>query len=204
MTKRKDEEADALAKLLESDGWKKYAYLHYRFMDTDKRFLVSITLRRKHINDKRNVLVAALELHSVLLNEWCSYVYSYADKGNMDKGLFKGRKLKPTENLMRVNNCMLFRTHKVIPVDLENMASFVSQLDGEAQLMYEKYSDLDALIEAHDQPNKGKEAAMIMYLTKGNYQRVRELLQEYDPYPPVGGGDVRLGLWTYLSENNLI
>jgi hypothetical protein len=204
MTKRKDEEADALAAILENEGWKKFSYVHYRFMDDGKKYLVSVTLDRKNTVRKTKELLATLRFHSVLLNEWSAFIWPYWREENHENGLFNGHKLNATQNLIRVDNCSLFRTNKEMPVEVENMNSFARQLNKEAKRMYETYRDLDALIEAHDLPGKGKGPAMIMYLAKGNYKRVNELLKEYGPYPPDSGGDERLGVWTYLTRNNLI
>ena len=176
-------------------GWKKISYSFYKYMDDKKEYIISASLHKV-----RKELTATIRFHVVSLNELSCFLWDY------HKNDFSDKKLKPLSTNQHIHAacaCDLFAISQKVNYQNGNSFRFVEECENISRELYGRYGSIDNLILAHDDPSKYNGTAMILYLFQKNYKRVRDLFKSDEQFPPVGAGDVKLGLWTYIEKNNL-
>lgn len=182
----------AVSQLLES-GWKKHAWMLYRFTAPDKLFMVSVKIEAIGSD-----LKAVMQPHSVPLNQISQFVWNF---GTQTHGLFSPSKLTIGNNLNDYRACSL--SYIAETSRAADPGSLLSALDDLAHRMTASASPLAKLITKFEDAPVFRGPLMCMHLLAENYDSVRTLLNEDGVTAINGSGDVRYHIARYLDGNCL-
>jgi hypothetical protein len=181
MTKKKDLEMEALTECFLQYGWKKNGYQIYKYMDKEKKYIVSSVLNRGGYLLPSGVLNAKLSFHHVDLNEFSNFIRQFNKIEPPDIGLFNGFKIPMSLQLRGWDSLPLSATIKTFIHDGPDDSAFVSLCDQGAEEMYDKYKNVESLADLYESEERWKDNKdiLIINLYLKRYAKVRELFKNH-------------------------
>ncbi|MEF2074858.1 hypothetical protein [Consotaella aegiceratis] len=162
------------------DG-KKNGYQLYKFMDNEKRYIVSATIERGRYPVPKGILNADLSFHNVELNEFANFIHQYNNVDPPDIGLFRGFKIPISSQLRGWDSLPLVATRKRIIYDNQDYEYFIELCNSESKEIYDNYKYIENLAELYASEERWMESkdCLIIYLYMGKYDRVREIFHKF-------------------------
>lgn len=181
MTKRKDPEMDEMTDFFLQHGWKKNGYQIYKFMDENKKFLMSIIFDRGGYQMPRGILNAKMSFHNVELNEFSNFVRQYNKIEPPDIGFFSGFKIPVSLQLRGWDSLSLNATGRQIIYEGPDYDSFLRLCDKNADEIYQKYKTPEALADLYESEERWKDNKdhLIINLYLKRYAKVREIFKDH-------------------------
>ena len=188
MTIKKDADKEALIDKFLAEGWKKNGFHFYKFMDREKKYLVSMTLDRKKTKTSEGAIVADFRFHNVELNEFSNFIHQYNKVEPPDIGIFQGFKIPISLQLSGWDSLPLVATKTQVILDAREQNNAASICNSTAKEIFEKYKDINFLADIYDTEEKRlmDKDCLIINLFLKRYGHVRHIFHTY--FAPDGRG----------------